>query len=553
MLKWNAKYDRKVQKMLFWGVLCLFGVCMAQVRPMRKHRTTPVKNPTKVFLLHADELSYNQILKPDAQLLKGKVHFRQDNVHMYCDSAYYYEKSNSFEAYKNVKMQQGDTLFLYGDYLHYDGNTQMAFVRMNVKLINRKTVLTTDSLNYDRLYNIGYFIEGGTLTDEQNVLTSDWGEYSPSTKVAVFNYNVKLVNPKFTLTSDTLRYSTATKTANIVGPSNIDSKENHIYSESGFYNTDKEQGILLNRSVWTNGEKRMVGDSLYYDRKKGYGEGFRNVILSDKKNKNMLTGDYCYYNEKTGYALATKKAVVIDYSQPDSAYLHADSLKMFTYNINTDSVYRKMLAYRKVRMYKKDVQAVCDSMSYNTKDSCLTMYYNPILWNQGQQLFGEEIRAYANDSTIDWAHIINQATSIEQKDSLHYNQVTGKEMKIYFQKGTVEHTDVIGNVQVVYYPLDEDSTMIGMNTSVTSQLSVFMKDKKVHKMIMKPQSNGTLYPMLQIPKDKMYIPIFAWFDYIRPLNKNDIFEWRGKKAGQELKKTERREVPLQNLDKLKGD
>lgn len=539
--------------MLLWVLLCFFGVCLAQVRPQKKHRTTPVKNPTKVYLLHADELSYNQFLKSDAQLLKGHVHFRQDNVHMFCDSAYFYEKTNSFEAYKNVKMEQGDTLFLYGDYLHYDGNTQMAFVRMNVKLINRKTVLTTDSLNYDRLYNIGYFFEGGTLTDEQNVLTSDWGEYSPSTKVAVFNYNVKLVNPKFTLTSDTLRYSTSSKIANIVGPSNIDSKENHIYSESGFYNTHLDQGIMLNRSVWTNGAKRMVGDSLFYDRKKGYGEGFRDVILSDKQNKNMLTGDYCYYNEKTGYALATQKAVAIDYSQPDSAFLHADSLKLFTYNMDTDSMYRKMLAYRKVRMFKKDAQAVCDSMVYNTKDSCLTMYYNPILWNQGQQLFGEEIRAYANDSTIDWAHIINQATSIEQKDSTHYNQVSGKEMKIYFQKGVVDHTDVIGNVQVVYYPLDEDSTMIGMNVSETSQLSVFMKDKKVNKMIMKPQSNGTLYPMVQIPKDKMYLPIFAWFDYIRPLNKEDIFEWRGKKAGQELKKTERHEVPLQKLENLKGD
>ena len=148
MLNWNAKYDKKVHWIFFWGILCVFGVCMAQVRPLKRHRTTPVKNPTKVILIHSDELSYNQMLKPDAQLLKGNVHFRQDNVHMYCDSAYYYEKSNSFEAYKNVKMEQGDTLFLYGDYLHYDGNTQMAFVRMNVKLINRKTILTTDNTEF---------------------------------------------------------------------------------------------------------------------------------------------------------------------------------------------------------------------------------------------------------------------------------------------------------------------------------------------------------------------------------------------------------------------
>ena len=83
---------------------------------------------------------------------------------------------------------------------------------------NKNTTLLTDSLNYDRIYNLGYYFDGGTLMDEENVLTAEWGEYSPATKISVFNYDVKLVNPKFTLTSDTLRYSTATKIANILGP-----------------------------------------------------------------------------------------------------------------------------------------------------------------------------------------------------------------------------------------------------------------------------------------------------------------------------------------------
>ena len=111
--------------------------------------------------------------------------------------------------------------------------------------------------------------------DEENVLTSEWGEYSPATKQSVFNYDVKLVNPKFILTSDTLRYNTASKIANIVGPSDIDSDNNHIYSELGFYNTQIGQAELLNRSVLTNEGKQLTGDSLFYDRVKGYGEAFR--------------------------------------------------------------------------------------------------------------------------------------------------------------------------------------------------------------------------------------------------------------------------------------
>ena len=529
-------YSSGRHRILVVSVLCLFGFCLlAQVRPAKKGEQKPAKS--KVYLLHSDVLKKSPLNPdPDAQILIGNVAFRHDSVYMYCDSACFYEKTNSLEAFDNVKMVQGDTLFLYGDYLFYDGNTQIAQVRYNVRMENKNTTLLTDSLNYDRIYNLGYYFDGGTLMDEENVLTSEWGEYSPATKISVFNYDVKLVNPKFTLTSDTLRYSTATKIANILGPSDIVSDANHIYSELGFYNTQIGQAELLDRSVLTNEGKRLIGDSLFYDRVKGYGEAFDNVIMTDTVNKNMLTGDYCYYNELTKYAFATKKAVVVDYSQGDSLFMHADTLQMYTYYLNTDSMFRETRAYHKVRMYRADVQGVCDSLVFSSKDSCLTMYYDPILWNNNQQLLGEKIMIYMNDSTIDWAHIQNQALSVEQLDSTSYNQVTGKEMKAWFQGGEMRKVDVIGSVRLVYYPMESDSTLIGMNVSETSLLNMFMS----------PKSNGTLYPMLQRPPEKMKLDNFVWFDYIRPLDKEDIFEWRGKKAGQELKKSNRSAVPLPN-------
>ena len=226
-----------------------------------------------------------------------------------------------------------------------------------------------------------------------------------------------------------------------MGPSEIVSDQNHIFSERGVYNTLTGQAELLDRSILTNQGKRMTGDSLFYDRKLGYGEAFDNVVMNDSINRNMLTGDYCFYNELTDSAFATKRAVAIDYSQGDSLYMHADTLMMTTFYLNTDSVFREMRAYHKVRMYRTDLQGVCDSLVYNSKDSCVTMYTDPILWNEGQQLLGEEIKIYLNDSTIDWAHIINQALTVEMKDSLHYNQVSGKEIKAYFDSGEMRKVD----------------------------------------------------------------------------------------------------------------
>ena len=214
--------------------------------------------------------------------------------------------------------------------------------------------------------------------------------------------------------------------------------------------------------------------------------------------------------------------------------------------MNTDSLYREARAYHKVRFYRTDVQGVCDSLVFSSKDSCLTMYRDPILWNGKQQLLGEKVMVYMNDSTIDWAHIENQALSVERIDSANYNQVTGKEMKAFFRDGEMRQVDVIGSVRLVYYPMERDSTLIGMNISETSQLNMFLENRKLKRMVMSPKSNGTLYPMSQIPPAKAKLDNFAWFDYVRPLSKEDIFVWRGKGAGQELKKSTRGAAPLPN-------
>ncbi|WP_373730639.1 OstA-like protein, partial [Bacteroides heparinolyticus] len=482
---------------LLIGILCLFGICLLSAQD-KKTKTATSKNKvvatdkqqapaagkqkTRVDLLYADEAQADKLSRPDVQILVGSVRLKHDSMYMFCDSALIFEKINSVEAFGNVRMEQGDTLFIYGDYLYYDGMSQLAILRENVRMINRKTELTTDSLNYDRLYNLGYYFEGGTLTDEENVLTSEWGEYSPTTKLAVFNHDVKLVNPKFVLTSDTLKYSTETKVATILGPSDIVSEQNHIYSERGVYNTITEQAELLDRSILTNEGKKLTGDSLFYDRKLGYGEAFDNVQMNDTVNRNMLTGDYCFYNELTGNAVATQRAMAVDYSQGDSLFMHADTLRLITYHLNTDSMYREMRAYHKVRAYRTDVQAVCDSLVYNSKDSCMTMYTDPILWHGEQQLLGEEIKVYMNDSTIDWAHIIRQALTVEKMDSIHYNQVSGKEMKAFFIDGDMRRVEVNGNVLVVYYPVEEkDSSLIMMNYSEGGLLKMYLKDRKMER------------------------------------------------------------------------
>ena len=530
-------------------VLCLFGLCVAQSRKVAKGRHRP-KTDERVYLKHADMLRFNQYGEhAGAQILNGNVAFLHKGALLTCDSAYFYQESNSFKAFGHVKMRQGDTLSLTSDYAFYDGDNQMAEARHNVLLRHRGTKLYTDSLNYDRLYNIGYFFEGGKMVDRNNVLVSDWGEYDTETRKAVFNYNVNLRNPKFTLTTDTLHYDTRTSLANIVGPSVIRSKESVIHTSEGYYNTNTGRARLYGRSTMSNKGKEITGDSLFYDEKRGISQGYRNVIYKDTQKKNELHCNYLWYNEKNGFAFATENPVMMEYSQKDTLFVHSDTIKVITYHLNTDSVYRTAHCYNKVRAFRNDVQAVCDSLVYNTKDSCMTMYRDPIAWSGDRQLLGEDIQVFMKDSTIDRAHIINQALTAElMPDKDHYQQLSSKEMFAYFTKGQITQTEAIGNVRSIYYPVDDkDSTLMGLVYIETDTMKMFMRDRQLQK-IWTSKTDGTWYPMTQIPPERYKLDGFTWFDYIRPINKDDIYEWRGKKDGTQLKNITRHAAPLQHIE-----
>lgn len=501
----------------------------------------------RIILKHADNLRFNENEMQSAQRLSGNVVLMHKGMTMFCDSAMLYEQSQTFDAFGHVKIVQGDTLTLTGDRLHYDGETLIAEMRFNVIMTHRNQKLYTDSLYYDRLYNMGYYEEGGKLIDGKNQLTSDWGEYHTDTRQATFNYNVELINDRFKLITDTLHYDTQTKWAEVVGASNIYSNADTLYTEHGFYNSDNEQVKLYKRSKAYGRNRIMEGDTVYYDKKTGVMEAFQNVSCLDEKNKNLLTGDYAWYNELTGEAIATKNALARDFSQgKDTLYFHADTLHMYSYNLETDSAYRVLHAYFHARAYREDVQAVADSMVFHSAQKKITLFSDPIAWSDQRQIVGEEINVYLNDSTIDSVYVDRQALMIEKLDSTHFNQVGAQQMRTYFVKGEVSENRAVGNVMVVNYPLEKDSTIIYQNYVETAEARMFMKDRKLKK-IWAPASHGFFYPIGMAPAERTRLEGFAWFDYIRPISPDDVFKWRGKKAGTALKPSIRREAPLQNL------
>ena len=550
MKKNNSIFSNR-HRAVFTTVLCLFGFCLMWTVAAPHNKKKRQKTDERVYLVHSDELRYDQFSSvPDAQIVKGRVHFTHAGAQLWCDSAYFFQESNSVEAFGHVRFKQGDTLSLTCNYADYDGSDQMMHARHNVVLKHRTQTLYTDSLDYDRIYSLAYFFEGGKLVDGKDRLVSDWGAYSTATREASFYYGVEMYSGKNHITTDTLHYDTRSSIAHVVGPSTITSKGSIIHTTDAFMNSRTDRSQLFGRSTIVDGDKTITGDSLYHDNNNGNNEGFGNVVYVDKKNKNELHANRLFYNEKTGYGYATQKALLVDYSQKDTLWMHADSLKIYTFNIATDSVYRKVHAFDHVRAYRQDVQAVCDSLVFNSLDSCMTMYRDPIAWNSNRQLLGEVIKVYMNDSTIRKAEIIEQALSVEQVDEKgHSNQVSSKRMDAYFVDGAMRRTDAIGNVKSLYYNADsKDSVLTELNYLETDTMRMYLSPQRQLQKIWASKSVGIMYPITQIPPDKRRLPEYEWFDYVRPLDKDDVFNWRGKKGGSELKNIPRREAPLQKLD-----
>ena len=504
-----------------------------------------------VYLEHSQTLSFDEQRLPDAQILRGDVRFRHDSVIMYCDSAYFFEKENSLHAFGHVHMVQGDTLEGFGDVLFYNGNTKLARLRRHVRLIHQKTTLTTDSLNYDRKKNIAYYFSGGMIEDSLNTLTSRWGQYTPDNHQAIFRDEVKLVNPKFVLTADTLGYNTETYQSDIVGPTTIlYDEETTILSTNGWYNTQTELSMLLDRSriIHVDGIT-LTGDTIYYDKANGYGRSLGNIESTDSTNHMTLYGNVSEVWEDGGRGYVTDSAMLLDWSDSTAfTYMHADTLwteevsypiftlkmrdsllvdsVMVAQNPDTiwrDTTYQQLRAFWHVRVFRNDIQAVCDSARYHGRDSLLTLFGMPICWNEDNQMSADQIDIYFKNETVDYMHGVGNALAVKREGFSEFNQLAGKEMLAYVKDGDVYLVDVKGNAETIFYPREDDGSYVGVNRTQSSFVKMYMQNRQIDHVVFTTATTGVMIPIDQALPEETKLSGFFWAEAERPLRPADIF------------------------------
>jgi hypothetical protein len=496
-----------LDKLAIW--VCLWAVFVS---------AQPLRAQTAMVGQTADYMEFDKNISGGAYRLIGNVIFTHEGALMYCDSAYFYSSENSLDAFSRVHINQADTMDLYGDFLHYDGNTRVANVRQHVKLISKNAKLTTSALDFDMGRSVGYYTNYADIVSGNDQLRSIKGYYYSRQQMYYFQDSVILKNPDYTMYSDTLKYHTATSVTYFFGPTEIIGDSSYIYCEDGWYNTKTNISMLKEKALVINKNQTIKGDSLYYERETGYGEGFSNIELQDAEQNIILRGDHALIHQLEDRALLTDSAVFIYITDTDSLFVHADTLRALPDSAGN----RQLKAYHDVRVYKSDLQGVCDSMYYSTIDSVLQLFRQPVLWSGLNQLSADYIEIWTRNRQVHQLYMLGSAFVISQEDSVKFNQIKGKTMVGHFSNNLLYKIVSKGNGQTVYYAKDDDK-LIGVNLAQSSDLTIWLREKKPDRITFYIKPTGTLYPVETAPAEELILKGFKWIDNARPKNKMDIF------------------------------
>jgi len=470
--------------------------------------------------MNAGELRHSGNLGDMTRALNNPV-FEHEGAYLYCDSAWLYESTNTIDCYGHVRIKSSDTLNLYGKFLHYDGNTKIATVREDVKLVDKQSTLTTDLMIFDRNTGIANYTTGGKMVNGDNVLTSKRCYYYTNQKLMYFRDDVVLTNPEYKINCDTLKYNTVSRISYFLGPTILKGKDNYLYCEDGEYDRTTSKSRFSVNALLVDNNRRLTGDSLYYNEKLKFGKAVNHVVMTDTVRDVVIKGNYAEYWRTKGYTLFTKEAVAIMGDKKDTLYLHADTLKA-TFD-TTKNETKNLFAYHNTRFYRNDIQGACDSLNYSFADSLISMYRMPVLWSGKNQLTADTVKILTGKNSIREIFMNGTAFIVSKDTSENYNQIRGKNMVGHFVNNELSSIDVNGNAETVYYVREDNKALIGVNKAAGSRMRLYVHDSKIVQIVYFDKPAGNMFPLKKIPEDQRILKGFNWRFTSRPLHKDDIF------------------------------
>lgn len=455
--------------------------------------------------------------------VNNQVIFTHEGIKVWCDQAVFYQDDNFFKASGNVRINQGDSITLTSGYAEYDGDTQFAFASNRVHLETEDTQLSTDSLFFDRQKQEAFYRSGGVVRDTANTIESIIGRYFVDQKKYSFQKKVVATNDQYVIHSDHLDYYPNSGEAYLYGPSTITSEENELYCERGYYNTQENFGYFIKNAKVFYENRELRGDSIYFDREKGFASATNNIKVIDTVNQSVARGHYAEVHREKDSVFITRRALVSKRQDQDSIHIHSDTIM-----VTGKPDHRIIRAFYNARFFKEDLNGKADSI-YMSEDRGITkMLGNPVIFSDLTQLTGDTIELYNNKETqkLDSLSVFDNAFLI-QKDSVDgYNQVKGKIMYGLFKEDNqLDEANFIKNTETIYYWRDEKTKdLIGVNKAISSAIKVVFDNNKIRFVEYLEDPENTTHLPEDFPENARRLRGFNWRGEERILSKEDLFK-----------------------------
>jgi hypothetical protein len=532
-------------------------------------RAQPVATDTAssapIELLAAGELEMMRLQGIESRFLRStdsiRVAFRQGDLYFECDQAIHFPDSNFVVAFGEIYIERGDSIRVEGDTLLYYGNSRFAELRSNVVFTDQHITLESPYVNYFLNDDLATYQYGATITDREATLTSRRGYYYTRQKLLAFQGQVRLDNPKaeYQVATDTLTYHTVRKAAYFHAPADIQTPNGRIAANRGEYYPQEGRSYFTNRVTIENEEYIWEADTLRYAEIARTGAGRGRVRLYHKQDSLSLFGDQAYFEgeadafEVYGHALLQKpfgadtlflaadtlrSATIIRPAAPIAAdsppATPADSLQIAdsTAALPADSAFampadsalalppdtvQVLLAYPRVKIYTRSVEGVCDSMAYHTADSLIEFFRNPILWAGDSQLTADTLVAILDAGNIRQLLLRKNAFIVSEDSIRQFDQVKGRNMVAQFEQGYIRQVDVNGNGQSIYFALEGDSLLVGMNrVDCGNMVMRFEGQNELQHITFIKKPEAKFIPPHELTRADLRLPDFAWHSALKP-------------------------------------
>lgn len=438
---------------------------------------------------------------------------------------YYVDRS---EAYFRDSVVVVDSLFgMLADTLLYNTST-------NVVTFLGPTVISTDSSRvycedgfYDTENNLAEFRKNAQYEKGEQKATARIIRYDGNKKEYTLDGDARFREGTRVAVADVIRYEEVQDKTYLQGNARFQDDTRDIVANEIVYDAKEDTYATRGRSRISDPPQILEADQVDYREDLGLGIALGNVTWRDTSANLTIICEEAAYNRQTGYLKATGgrmgRPLLISEMEGDSLFMTSDTL----YSTRTDSAAgdssRLLLAFRDVRIYKSDLQVICDSMAYSTIDSVFRFFRAPMIWSDTSQFTADTIFMQMANETIDKIYLKQNAFIINSPDELYFNQIKGKYITASFEEGNLRIMDVQGNAESVYYALDEEKAYIGVNKTVCSDMVLYFGANQIERIKFLVQPQGDTYPMTQADHEEIKIKGFNWDATYRPNGREDLF------------------------------